>query len=107
MYSLEYKEYDHRDMYYILENGERLVCYGSSAYTALYIDRSRMSFYIVELQEAQNPTEVLELIVSMHKELGLSEGYKANVRYLNSNDNYYTWKLYNMLNNKYNSKECD
>lgn len=108
IYTLEYKEYDDRDMYYILENGKKLVCYGSSAYTALYIDRNRMSFYIVELGEAQKPIEVLELIVSMRKELGFSEGYKANVRYLNSNDNYYTWKLYNMLNNKYNSsKECD
>ena len=101
MYSLEYKEYDDRDLYYILENGKKLVCYGSSAYMALYINRSKQYFYIVELDEAQNPIEALELIVNMHKDLGIKKDYKAHVRYLNSRDNYYTWKLYNMIQEKY------
>lgn len=103
MYSLEYKEYDGRELYYILENGEKIVDLWSECYMALYIDRKFKEFNIVALKNAQNSDEVIDLIVSMRDILELTEEYKVNTMCQNEDDRYYSYdlrdKLWSAINN--------
>ena len=96
-YTLEYKLYDDKDMYYIIENGEKLASFYTRAYMALYINHEHKEYYLTSLERAQNSDKVLELIVSLRKDLGIKHDYEPLIRYSTDTDIHYTLKLAELL----------
>lgn len=97
-YTLEYKLYDDKDMYYIIENGEKLASFYTRAYMALYINHEHKEYYLVSMERAKEPEKVLELITSLRKDLGIKHDYKPLIRYSTDTDICYTFKLMELLN---------
>lgn len=64
-YTLEYKEYGNRELYYILENGKKVVDYWSERYMALYIDRKRKRFNVTAIKNAKDQNKLRETLVEL------------------------------------------
>ena len=64
-YTFEYKEYDGRELYYILENGKKVVDFLSECYMALYIDRKRKEFNVVAIDNAKDKSRLREILVDL------------------------------------------
>ena len=64
-YTFEYKEYDDRELYYILENGKKVVDFWSDCYMALYIDRNRREFNVVAINNAKDKSRLREILVDL------------------------------------------
>ena len=77
-YTLEYEEYypNRREVYYILENGERVVEYNE--YAALYIDHGYKEYWLRGTGRIYNIDKVLDLIVSMRQEIEYIDYYTAS-----------------------------
>ena len=93
-YTFEYKEYDGRELYYILENGEKVVDFWDETYMALYIDRKRREFNVVALKNAKDEELLLEILIEMMiKFLEVTEDYKVCTFCSNEIDRYYGYKI--------------
>ena len=64
-YTFEYKEYDNRELYYILENGQKVVDFWNETYMALYIDRKRKEFNVVAINNAKDESRLREILVDL------------------------------------------
>lgn len=106
-YTFEYKEYDGRELYYILENGEKVVDFWDETYMALYIDRKRREFNVVALKNAKDEELLLEILIEMMiKFLEVTEDYKVCTFCSNEIDRYYGYEIKNKiyeLSNKNNN----
>ena len=93
-YTFEYKEYDGRELYYILENGEKVVDFWDETYMALYIDRERREFNVVALKNAKDEKLLLEILVEMMiKFLEVTEDYKVCTFCSNYEDRCYGYEI--------------
>ncbi len=93
-YTFEYKEYDNRELYYILENGKKVVDFLSECYMALYIDRRRREFNVVALKNAKDKDKLLNLLVEMMIEhLEVTKEYTVNTFCSNSEDRHYGYEI--------------
>ena len=93
-YTFEYKEYDGRELYYILENGEKVVDFWDETYMALYIDRKRREFNVVALKNAKDEELLLEILIEMMiKFLEVTEDYKVCTFCSNEIDRYYGYDI--------------
>ena len=97
-YTLEYKEYDGRELYYILENGHRVVSFWDDTYMALYIDRRCKEFNVVSLNHAKDEGLVLEVLVEMMiNYLDVDTSYKVCTFCSNEIDRYYGYEIKEMI----------
>ena len=64
-YTFEYKEYDNRELYYILENGKKVVDFWDETYMALYIDRERREFNVVAIKNAKDEKMLFDILVDL------------------------------------------
>ena len=97
-YTLEYKKYDGRELYYILENGEKVVDFWSECYMALYIDRERKEFNVVALKNAKDEELVLEVLIeTMINYLEVDTSYKVCTFCSNEIDRYYGYDIKNKI----------
>ena len=93
-YTLEYKEYDSRELYYILENGEKVVDFWDETYMALYIDRRRKEYQVVALKNAKDEKLVLDTLLEMMiNYLDIDKSYKVCTFCSNEIDRYYGYKI--------------
>ena len=77
-YTFEYKEYDNRELYYILENGKKVVDFLNETYMALYIDRKRKEFKVVAINNAKDKDKLLNMLIDMMiNYLEVTEEYKV------------------------------
>ena len=97
-YTLEYKEYDGRELYYILENGHRVVSFWDDTYMALYIDRRCKEFNVVSINHAKDEGLVLEVLVEMMiNYLDVDTSYKVCTFCSNEIDRYYGYEIKEMI----------
>lgn len=97
-YTLEYKEYDGRELYYILENGEKVVDFWDETYMALYIDRMRKDYQVVALKNAKDEKLLLEALVDiMINYLDIDTSYKVCTFCSNEIDRYYGYDIKNKI----------
>lgn len=93
-YTFEYKEYDNRELYYILENGKRVVDFWDDTYMALYIDRERREFNVVALKNAKDEELVLDTLFEMMiNYLDVDKSYKVCTFCSTGEDRYYGYEL--------------
>ena len=93
-YTFEYKEYDGRELYYILENGHRVVSFWDDTYMALYIDRRCKEFNVVSLNHAKDEELLLEVLVEMMiNYLDVDTSYKVCTFCSNEIDRYYGYEI--------------
>ena len=93
-YTFEYKEYDGRELYYILENGKKVADFWSECYMALYIDRRRKEYQVVALKNAKDEELILEILVEMMiNYLDVDTSYKVCTFCSNEIDRYYGYKI--------------
>jgi hypothetical protein len=93
-YTFEYKDYDNRELYYILENGKKVVDFWDERYMALYIDRERREFNVVALKNAKDEELVLDtLFVMMINYLDIDKSYKVCTFCSTADDRYYGYEL--------------
>lgn len=77
-YTFEYKDYDNRELYYILENGKKVVDFWDETYMALYIDRKRKEFNVVAINNAKDQKLVLDTLIDMMiNYLDIDKSYKV------------------------------
>ena len=97
-YTFEYKEYDGRELYYILENGEKVVDFWDETYMALYIDRMRKDYQVVALKNAKDEKLLLEALVDiMINYLDIDTSYKVCTFCSNEIDRYYGYDIKNKI----------
>lgn len=102
-YTFEYKEYDNRELYYILENGEKVVDFWNETYMALYIDRKRREFNVVALKNAKDEKLVLDTLLEMMiNYLDIDKSYKVCTFCSNEDDRYYGYELRDRIWNQEN-----
>lgn len=102
-YTFEYKEYDNRELYYILENGEKVVDFWDETYMALYIDRKRREFNVVALKNAKDEKLVLDTLLEMMiNYLDIDKSYKVCTFCSNEDDRYYGYELRERIWNQEN-----
>ena len=93
-YTFEYKEYDNRELYYILENGKKVVDFWDERYMALYIDRERREFNVVALKNAKDEELVLDTLLEMMiNYLDINKSYKVCTMCSTEEDRYYGYEL--------------
>ena len=93
-YTFEYKEYDGRELYYILENGHRVVSFWDDTYMALYIDRRCKEFNVVSINHAKEEELLLEVLVDiMINYLDIDTSYKVCTFCSNEIDRYYGYEI--------------
>ena len=93
-YTFEYKEYDGRELYYILENGHKVVSFWDDTYMALYIDRRYKEFNVVSLNHAKEEELLLEVLVDiMINYLEVDTSYKVCTFCSNEIDRYYGYEI--------------
>ena len=93
-YTFEYKEYDGRELYYILENGKKVADFWSECYMVLYIDRRRKEYQVVALKNAKDEEVILEILVEMMiNYLDVDTSYKVCTFCSNEIDRYYGYKI--------------
>lgn len=93
-YTFEYKEYDGRELYYILENGEKVVDFWDETYMALYIDRRFKEYNVVALKNAKDEDKLLELLVDMMVNyLDIDSSYKVCTICSTEEDRYYGYEI--------------
>ena len=97
-YTFEYKEYDGRELYYILENGHRVVSFWDDTYMALYIDRRCKEFNVVSINHAKEEELLLEVLVDiMINYLDIDTSYKVCTFCSNEIDRYYGYEIKEMI----------
>lgn len=93
-YTFEYKEYDGRELYYILENGKKVVDFWNECYMALYIDRKRKEYQVVALKNAKDEKLVLDTLLEiMINYLDIDTSYKVCTFCSNEIDRYYGYEI--------------
>ena len=93
-YTFEYKEYDGRELYYILENGHKVVSFWDDTYMALYIDRRCKEFNVVSINHAKEEELLLEVLVDiMINYLDIDTSYKVCTFCSNEIDRYYGYEI--------------
>jgi hypothetical protein len=93
-YTFEYKEYDNRELYYILENGKKVVDFWDETYMALYIDRERREFNVVALKNAKDEELVLDTLFEMMiNYLDIDKSYKVCTFCSTFEDRHYGYEL--------------
>lgn len=93
-YALEYKKYDNRELYYILENGEKITDFWNETYMALYIDRRSKEYNVVALDNAKDKESLFELLIDMMiNYLDIDNTYKVCTFCSNEDDRYYGYEL--------------
>ena len=97
-YTLEYKEYGGRELYYILENGEKVADFWDETYMALYIDRMRKDYQVVAVKNAKDEELLLEVLVDiMINHLDIDTSYKVCTFCSNEIDRYYGYDIKNKI----------
>lgn len=100
-YTFEYKEYDNRELYYILENGEKVVDFWDETYMALYIDRRFKEFNVVALKNAKDENLVLDTLFEMMiNYLDIDKSYKVCTMCSTEEDRYYGYELFERILNQ-------
>ena len=93
-YTFEYKEYDGRELYYILENGKKVVDFWDETYMALYIDRKHREFNVVALKNAKDEELILNTLIEMMiNYLDIDNSYKVCTFCSTEDDRYYGYEL--------------
>ena len=93
-YTFEYKEYDGRELYYILENGKKVVDFWDETYMALYIDRRRKEFQVVAIKNAKDKDKLLNMLIDMMiNYLEITEEYKVCTFCSNFEDRCYGYEI--------------
>jgi uncharacterized protein with PIN domain len=93
-YTFEYKEYDNRELYYILENGEKVVDFWDETYMALYIDRRRREYNVTAIKNAKDQDKLFELLIDMMiNYLDIDNSYKVCTFCSTEIDRYYGYKI--------------
>ena len=64
-YTLEYKEYGRRELYFILENGKKIKDFWNDVYTALYIDRNRQEFRVAAISNVKEISKLREMLIDL------------------------------------------
>ena len=102
-YTFEYKEYDGRELYYILENGEKVVDPWDDTYMALYIDRRSKEFNVVALKNAKDESLVLNTLIDMMiNYLDIDTSYRVCTFCSTEDDRYYGYELRERIWNQEN-----
>lgn len=93
-YTLEYKSYNDKDMYYILENEQKIKTkFIFDMYAALYVNHKEKSYYLMAMRGLKEPDKAIDLIVTLKDIIGIDQDYWPDIEYLHDRDDIYTHKL--------------
>ena len=102
-YTFEYKEYDGRELYYILENGMKVVDPWEDTYMALYIDRRSREYNVVALKNAKDEELVLNTLIEMMVDyLDVDTSYRVCTFCSTEDDRYYGYEIRDRIWNQEN-----